>query len=77
MQRRIAMKPEIIMTVDLRDILRSIDAMNGIIEVVREEKDEDAILIFETARNVMTGFVTEHYSFEDIEEARKEIANNG
>ena len=71
------MKPEIMMTVDLRDLLRSIYAMNGIIEVAKENKDEDAILIFETARNVMTGFATEHCSLEDIEEARKEIANNG
>lgn len=71
------MKPEIMITVDLRDILRSIDAMNGIIEVAKENKDEDAILIFETARNVMTGFITEHCSLEDIEEARKGIVNNG
>lgn len=63
-------------TIYLGDILESITAMTKMVKVAKEKKDEEAVRIFDTAKDVMTGFMMEHFTAEEIEKVLEDLEND-
>lgn len=68
---------EIKISIDLKDILTAINAVNGMKRRADKENDSEVIKVVKTIHSVMTCFTLEHFTMDEIEAARKEIANNG